>query len=821
MALLVVGMRGAGAAAWVEVLEGAGRVDDREDRSSNSRLEQSRLSRDRRAIDDLNNEVVRHLEESWDGTETQMHGWEDPVMEGLLERAATLVSSVSANRPFVLSEPGLGLTVPLWRRALRNHCCGLIVIQDPIEVAMSISREEGISTLTGLARWSFYHRTAIEGLHDLPVFVCQLSELKEDPSHVLGYLTDTLRDWGEIDRVANIDTIVDRLRSIPKDTAESTPQFDHSGPQHDVLALRNILAGAKGRHDVFDLGTLPNRGSWERPLLERRIWKSRAIELEDQLERTQYLLARQIEKKKDVERIPAVRIYRAVQRIKRSRGNPEEPRRLRAHFDSAWYLAQNADVADSAIDPFTHYLRSGEEEGRWPNPDFDPIWYLKSNPDVAESGLGPLTHYTRFGRTEERQIEAPFKEPVRDVEYRQSIEFETRATAGRWYPRSEPAPDLNLENFPNPARLAVRKPTKIVLVVDMSVPLTDEDSGSYRTFQILVLLRRLGYHVVFCANLADGWERHFLALRELGIEVVVGMSNIRKRLTNAKEPIDTVWISRPVNARYFPLTRTFAPSARIIYDTVELHWRSLERKSEFDPTVTKSHIGRVRTLENTLCAWADEVVAVTEDDASMIRGGGLGSRVSIVPNIHEIPRGTVGFESRKDIVFLGGFLHPPNVDAVERFLENIFPLILRELPDLQFSIIGSHLEEVMQIRPTANVIPVGFVPVLEPVLSHFRVMVVPLRYGAGMKGKIGSSLACGLPVVTTAIGAEGIGLQNGLTAIIVDDDELFAQAVVELYRDRARWTEMSELGRAHINQRFSPDSVMGTLSRLMNRSDDD
>ena len=117
----------------------------------------------------------------------------------------------------------------------------------------------------------------------------------------------------------------------------------------------------------------------------------------------------------------------------------------------------------------------------------------------------------------------------------------------------------------------------------------------------------------------------------------------------------------------------------------------------------------------------------------------------------------------------------------------------------------------MQAR---DVVAVGYVPDLTPYLDLCRVFVAPLRYGAGMKGKIGQSMSFGLPVVTTSIGAEGMSIVDGKHVLIADYPAEFASAVVRLYTDGLLWEQISTNSLLHIKTHFSKAVVQEKLAQV-------
>jgi glycosyltransferase involved in cell wall biosynthesis len=140
-------------------------------------------------------------------------------------------------------------------------------------------------------------------------------------------------------------------------------------------------------------------------------------------------------------------------------------------------------------------------------------------------------------------------------------------------------------------------------------------------------------------------------------------------------------------------------------------------------------------------------------------------------------------------------------------MRDIFPLVRRALPGVKLYVVGDGVTPEIAAYASAEVEVLGYVPDVEPFFRNCRLMVVPLRYGAGIKGKLGESLSYGLPVVTTSIGAEGFGLTGGVEALIADEPREFAAAVVRAYEREDLWEQLSERGHRHIEKHFTPEAI--------------
>ena len=163
------------------------------------------------------------------------------------------------------------------------------------------------------------------------------------------------------------------------------------------------------------------------------------------------------------------------------------------------------------------------------------------------------------------------------------------------------------------------------------------------------------------------------------------------------------------------------------------------------------------------------------------------------------------FEERKNFVFIGNFLHEPNWNAVQYLKESIWPLLRKELSDAELHIYGAYpSQKVTQLhQPKDSFYIKGRADDANEVVQNARIVLAPLRFGAGIKGKLIEAMQCGTPSVTTAIGAESMQGNlpwNGAVTNAIDE---FIKAAIELYQNKTLWTTAQQNGIAIINQRYS------------------
>lgn len=267
--------------------------------------------------------------------------------------------------------------------------------------------------------------------------------------------------------------------------------------------------------------------------------------------------------------------------------------------------------------------------------------------------------------------------------------------------------------------------------------------------------------------------------------------------------------------QYLHLVREHAPRTRVVFDTVDVHHVRERREAELlDDPARIAEAERTRNRELSVVSSVDLTVTVTEDDRQVILDAVPTARVAVIPNVHDVADNVPGLAGREGLLFVGNFRHTPNVDAVRFLCADVLPARPRRgagraADDRR----GRPTQEVLDLASAAVDVQ-GWVPEIVPCLDAARVSVAPLRYGAGMKGKVGEALAHGLPVVTTSVGAEGMveGPPEQCGLLVADDAPGLAREIVRLLRDDALWQGLSEAGRARIDRSYGSSSVARSSS---------
>ena len=383
---------------------------------------------------------------------------------------------------------------------------------------------------------------------------------------------------------------------------------------------------------------------------------------------------------------------------------------------------------------------------------------------------------------------------------------------------------LDLEHFENGERVLVareRAADKItVLVVDHYVPHFDKDAGSRSTYLYLKLLVDAGCNVKFIGDNFFRHEPYTTVLQELGIEVLYGpyyQKHWRDWISQCPGYIDVVYLMRPhVAERYIDYVNSLEPRPKTIYFGHDLHYLRLERQLEVKPDAElEPEIERWRKLEYELFEKFDLIYYPSEVEVSEIKTNNPGLPVKAIPvyAFDHFDDETPDFGARQGLIFVGGFNHPPNADGLFWFIKEVFPEVLEEVPNMTLHVVGSNMPAEIKQLESENIRMEGYVSDdrLAELYGRVRLSVVPLRFGAGVKGKVLEALDRGVPVVTTATGAEGIPDDEACLEI-AEDARAMAKDIVELHGNESELNRRSRLGRNLVRKSFSHEAVLEVIA---------
>jgi len=380
----------------------------------------------------------------------------------------------------------------------------------------------------------------------------------------------------------------------------------------------------------------------------------------------------------------------------------------------------------------------------------------------------------------------------------------------------------NAENVFNARDKTIDK--KTILVIDHYVPHHDKDAGSKTTFQYLKLFVSLGLNIKFLGDNFFKHEPYTTELQQMGIEVLYGTwynENWQQWIVNNKHLIDYIYINRPhISIKYIDFVKANTRS-KILYYGHDLHF--LREQIHYEITQDKKHLESSKKWEQTeryLFEKSDIILTPSDKENNIISALNSAYNVeTILPFFFKEPSFPLtNFTERKQIIFVGGFTHTPNLDAVLWFCQQVWPLVINQLPIAKFVIVGSNpTTEVLSLASDTIEVK-GFVSENELIslYSKSKIAVVPLRYGAGVKGKTIEAMYNGLPIVSTKFGIEGMPGNVHKIISTFDDPKEFADEIIRLYSNNDLLEQLSLKEVDYVNEYFTQKAAAKKMQSLLN-----
>jgi GT2 family glycosyltransferase/ubiquinone/menaquinone biosynthesis C-methylase UbiE len=387
---------------------------------------------------------------------------------------------------------------------------------------------------------------------------------------------------------------------------------------------------------------------------------------------------------------------------------------------------------------------------------------------------------------------------------------------------------LEKEHFPNAENVFLAKDRsrykKQILVVDHYVPNYDKDAGGKCTYMYLKTFLKMGMKVTFIGDNFAKMEPYATELNQLGIEILYGnyyCTNWQNWLKNNLRYFDYIYLQRPhISIKYMDIVKEYG-HAKVFYFAHDLHHLREYRQYQLDhnPETLRSS-EHWKKIEYELFGKADVGHVVGSYEQKIMQKVFPDKPIRNIPlyiyenELNDIEK---DFSKRQDIIYVGGFGHPPNEDAVLWFAKEVFPRVLEKYPTMKWHVVGSKVTKAVQALANDNILIEGFQPdkELHRLYRECRIAVVPLRYGAGVKGKVVESAYFQIPLVTTSIGAEGLNCEDH--PFVVEDDAVkMAEKICNLYENYDELKELSDRGKVFIQKNFTLEVAKDVLRADIN-----
>jgi ubiquinone/menaquinone biosynthesis C-methylase UbiE/glycosyltransferase involved in cell wall biosynthesis len=363
-----------------------------------------------------------------------------------------------------------------------------------------------------------------------------------------------------------------------------------------------------------------------------------------------------------------------------------------------------------------------------------------------------------------------------------------------------------------------------VLFVDWATPRPDHDSGSLDIWHQMQIFVGLGFDVTFMPAgkfIPEG--EYTTALERKEIRCINNQSAV-----SPEEFIEmeirgyelAILCRHVVFARLHRVIKRASPLTKVLFVPVDLHFVREERAALLLKQGSAGfQADRTREQEVAAARDADATIVLSDVEETLLRRWVPTAQIATIPFPREVPGRSAPFDARDGVLFVGGFAHQPNVDAILWFVANVWPIVRERMPHARLTIVGSNpTDEVMRLaNESTGIVVLGFVKDIAPLLTACRVTIAPLRYGAGIKGKVAMSLINGVPCVATSIATEGMQLEHGVEVLGADGPVDFATAIVLAHDDERTWLRLSDAGFAFGQDTYSIERVRARFADLLSR----
>jgi len=369
-----------------------------------------------------------------------------------------------------------------------------------------------------------------------------------------------------------------------------------------------------------------------------------------------------------------------------------------------------------------------------------------------------------------------------------------------------------------------------ILVVDHYVPQWDQDAGSRSTFNCVEAFIALGYSVTLWPDNLWRDPDYTPVYQAMGVEVIYGaefQNGFTDFIRERADLYDAAFVNRPHIAEPYIDALRQHTSTRIMFYGHDLHFQRLTRAMEIGENVSLEAIEAARDQELRICGKADVVFYPDQGEVDYVSSAVGGKRIFQALPVVVFPSDKIGCSSQRvarqsasdgaaKLLFVGGFNHAPNRDGIIWFVNEILPIVRREVGAVRLTIVGSKPpKEVVDLK-SADIVVTGFVTdaELDRLYEEATLAVAPLRYGAGVKGKVIEALAKGIPLVTTPTGAQGLISPDAILLQASSASE-FAACVVRALTHRNDTKTRAAAGSDYIRQHYSFEALQNMFRELV------
>lgn len=356
-----------------------------------------------------------------------------------------------------------------------------------------------------------------------------------------------------------------------------------------------------------------------------------------------------------------------------------------------------------------------------------------------------------------------------------------------------------------------------ILMFDHAFPCEGQDAGSYAAIQEMKLMMELGAKLTFVPHNFAHLGKYTEELQRMGVECIYApfYTGVASFLSRRGSEFDAVYITRySVAERVIPLIREHC-DAKILFNNADLHFLRELRAALASGEQDLSGPRETRDRELAVMNQVDAILSYNETEHEIIASHTFeADKIFKCPWVLQDLKSSVDFEQRQGIAFLGGFGHPPNREAIEFFIRDVVPLLRESDHVIPFHVYGSKFPDELEYLASDDVIIEGFAESLDTVFDSCRVFVAPLLSGAGIKGKVLDSIAYAVPSVLSPVAAEATGLVHGVSTLIAQSPQQWADSIIKLYTDEAFWQQVRNSAHTLVAEEYSAEAGLARMNRV-------
>ena len=358
------------------------------------------------------------------------------------------------------------------------------------------------------------------------------------------------------------------------------------------------------------------------------------------------------------------------------------------------------------------------------------------------------------------------------------------------------------------------------LIIDDHWPQPTRDSGSLDIVNLAQSLSLLGFEVILAAareHTADSPARELLVRSGIRCLTTSEAPSVEDFLVARGGTLDLCILCRVYcGGRFLEQVLSDAPQARVIFNSVDLAHVREERHARLTQDAARlAAAATVREREEAIIRASDATIVVSRTELDLLAQDIPEALVAELPLARPLSPPVSPFARRHGIGFIGGFAHTPNAEAVRYFLSDIWPIVLRDLPGLEMTIVGADFPQEILAGVPGRVCALGHLADVGPWFEGLRLTVAPLTFGAGAKGKVASSLAAGVPCIATPIAVEGMMLRPQGGVLVAPTAEAFAACLSQAYTDEPLWNRLSAAGQDYAASHLSLEAWRERLDTLL------